>query len=175
MNLFDALIILIVGISFLLGIRKGLVHEIFALVGVFLGILIALIVSPKLAPVLEGWIPFESASYAVSFLLVFVATMLLTAMVANVLTKTLNIAHLGFYNRLLGGAFGLARGVIIGLIVTLGLALFLEPDSTLLTESRVTPRLAWGARALAPLLPEGIREILLDRLDRLPGDAEEIV
>ena len=175
MNLFDLLIILIVGISFLVGIRKGLVYEIFALVGVFLGILIALIVSPRLVPFFVRWIPFEAASYALGFLLVFVATMLLTGVVANLLTKALNIVHLGFYNRLLGGAFGLGRGVIIGLIVTLGLALFLEPDSTVLAESRVTPRLAWGARVLAPLLPEGIREMLLDRLDRLPGDAEEII
>ena len=173
MNSFDVVLLLIVALSLGAGLMKGLVREVFSLVGVILGILLALILSPQITPLLGRWIPYENAAYAVAFLLIFIATMLLTSLLAHLFTKVLDVASLGFYNRLLGGAFGFARGVLIGLILALGLTLFLDPGSPFLTESRLTPRLAWGARALAPLLPENTREVLLDRLDELPAEEVE--
>jgi hypothetical protein len=70
--------------------------------------------------------------------------------------------------------FGLVRGALIGLVLTLGLTLFLDPGTSFLTESRITPHLARGARLLAPLLPDGTREVLLDRLDALPEEPREV-
>jgi membrane protein required for colicin V production len=99
--------------------------------------------------------------------------MIVTAIVAVLITKVLDFAQLGFYNRLLGGAFGLLRGAAIGLVLILGLTLFLDAESPLIRESRLAPRLAWGARGIAPLLPGTIRAVLLDRLDALSGNERE--
>lgn len=172
MNSFDVVLLLIMALSMGTGLMKGLVREVFSLVGAILGILIALILGPQLTPFLERWIPYESAAYAVAFLLVFIAVLLATSLVGALLTKVLDVAHLGFYNRILGGTFGFIRGVIIGLILAIGLTLFLDPGTAFLTESKLTPRLAWGARVLAPLLPEHPREVLLERLEYLPQTEE---
>jgi membrane protein required for colicin V production len=178
MNAFDVILVLIVVVSTIAGLAKGLVREVFSLAGVLLGILLALIFGPGLSLFLERWIPYESAAYAAAFVLVFLLTMVAAALVAALVTKVLSVANLGFYNRLLGGAFGFVRGAVIGLVLILGLTLFLDADSPLVRESRLTPQLAWGARGLAPLLPETIRGVLLDRLDRLSepagADAEDV-
>jgi len=81
----------------------------------------------------------------------------------------LDMAKLGLPNRMLGGVFGLVRGVLISLVITLGLTLFLTEDSGVLTRSRLVPHIAFGTRLLAPLLPSHVEKILIDRTDHLPG------
>jgi membrane protein required for colicin V production len=167
MNAFDVILVLIVAVSTIAGLAKGLVREVFSLVGVLLGILLALVLSADLSVFLGRWIPYESAAYAAAFILVFVLTMVAAAIVAALVTKVLTVANLGFYNRLLGGLFGLVRGAVIGLVLMLGITLFLDADSPLVRDSRLAPQLAWSARGIAPLLPESVRGVLLDRLDTL--------
>jgi len=167
MNPFDIILLVILVVSLIAGLAKGLVREVFSLAGVLLGILVAFLGASSLADVLGRWIAYESAAYAAAFVLLFVVTMVVAGILGILLTKVLDLASLGFLNRLLGGAFGLARGFLIGLVLALGLTLFLDADAPLLRDSRFVPDLAGGARVLAPLLPEGPRRVLLDRLDIL--------
>jgi membrane protein required for colicin V production len=168
MNNLDVLLLLIVGLSVLAGLMKGLIREVFSLAGVLLGIILALLFSPQFSEFLGRWIPYENAAYGAALFIIFTATILAATMLAHVLTKAVEVASLGFMNRLLGGAFGILRGALIGLILVLGLTLILDPGHDVLTGSRVTPYLALGARAVAPVLPTDIRGALLERLDALP-------
>jgi len=167
MNVLDVVLLLIVALSATAGLIKGLIREVFALVGVLAGIVVALVFSPQFTPTLGRWFPYESAAYAAALFLLFVATLLAAAFVGKILTKIVAIAHLSFANRLLGAAFGVLRGGLISLVIVLGLTLIVEPDQPVLAHSRVVPYLAWGARAMAPLLPERPRQVLLERLDEL--------
>ena len=76
MNAFDVILVLIVVVSTIAGLAKGLVREVFSLAGVLLGILLALIFGPGLGLFLGRWIPYESAAYAAASVL---AVMLLAA------------------------------------------------------------------------------------------------
>jgi membrane protein required for colicin V production len=172
MNNLDVLLLLIVGLSVLAGLMKGLIREVFSLAGVLLGIILALVFSPQLSVFLQRWIPYENAAYGAALFVIFSLTLVAATLIAHLLTKVVEVASLGFMNRLLGGAFGILRGALIGLIVVLGLTLILDPGHDILASSRVTPYLSLGARAVAPVLPEDIREALLDRLDRLPDIGE---
>lgn len=179
MNNLDILLLLIVALSVLAGLLKGLIREVFSLAGVLLGIILALVFSPQLSEFLGRWIPYENAAYGAALFVIFTLTILASTLLAHLLTKVLEVAKLGFMNRLLGGAFGILRGGLIGLIVVLGLTLILDPGHEVLKGSRVTPYLALGAKALAPLLPERTRDGLLERLEALPGigegDREELI
>jgi membrane protein required for colicin V production len=169
MNVLDVALLVILGISVAGGLWKGLVREVFALVGVLAGILIAILFSPQLAPALERWIHNASAAYAAALVILFLGTLIAAAVLAWLITKVVELAQLGPLNRLLGGAFGVVRALVIGLFLVLGLTLFLEPSSPVLARSTLLPYLSWGARLMAPLLPEEPRAVLLDRLDRLPA------
>ena len=91
------------------------------------------------------------------------------SVLGTLLSRALEMAKLGLPNRMLGGVFGLLRGVMIAVVMTLGLTLFLTEDSTVLTRSRLVPHIAFGTRLMAPLLPSHVEKILIDRTDHLPG------
>lgn len=169
MNGYDIFLLAIVAASIAMGLVRGFVREVFSLAGVVLGVVIALIAGPGLSEHLRRVIPSDGASFAAAFLVLFFATLIVMSVLGTLLTKVLDLAHLGMPNRLLGGVFGLLRGVLISLVITLGLTLFLSEDSTILTHSRIVPHVAFGTRLLAPLLPSHVEEILIDRLDHLPG------
>jgi membrane protein required for colicin V production len=171
-NVFDYLLLAIVAVSLAAGLLKGLVRELFSLLGLVLGILLALVLAPGLARELDRVIPNHSAAYAASFLLLFVATIILSGLAAHFMMKLVEIARLGMVNRILGGVFGLVRGVLTAMILALGLTLLFDPDTPFLAESRVTPHLEFGARALAPFLPQDAREALLRHLEQLPVERE---
>jgi membrane protein required for colicin V production len=175
MNAFDIILLVILVVSFVGGLAKGLVREVFSLAGVVVGILVALLFASPLADELGRWISYESAAYAAALVLLFVITMVVAGLLGIAITKVIDLASLGFMNRLLGGAFGLVRAFLIGLVLALGLTLFLDTDAPLLRDSRFIPDLAVGARVLAPLLPEGPRHVLLDRLDILESRAPTTV
>ncbi len=179
MNNLDILLLLIVGLSILAGLMKGLIREVFSLAGVLLGIILALVFSPPLSVYLGRWIPFANAAYGAALFLIFTVTIVATTLLSHMLTKAIEVASLGFMNRLLGGVFGILRGALIGLMIVLGLTLILDPGHNILASSRVTPYLALGARAVAPVLPAGVRKALLERLDALPrigaDDQEEMI
>jgi MFS family permease len=56
----------------------------------------------------------------------------------------------------------------VATLMALGLTLFLDTETPLLARSRLTPHLVRGGRILAPLLPEDIRRVFLERIDQLP-------
>jgi len=168
MNELDIAVLAIIAVSVVAGLLKGLVREIISLAGVLFGILLALIIAPALSTTVARWIQHDPASYAVAFILVFTATLVAATLIGTLLNRVIGFAHLSFPNRVLGGIFGLVRGTLIGLVIVLGLTLFLDRSAPLLADSRLLPRMVWSARLMAPLLPEGPRDILLDRLDQLP-------
>jgi membrane protein required for colicin V production len=167
-NPLDIILLALVAVSLAAGLFKGLIREVFSLVGLVLGILVALVLAPVVAPTLERVIVIKSAAYAAAFLLLFVATLIVAGLLGALLTRLIEVARLGGMNRLLGGIFGLVRGVLTAMILALGLTLLFDPQTPLLAESRVLPHLEFGARLLAPLLPEGAREELLQHLEALP-------
>lgn len=168
MSGYDIFLIAVVAVSMAMGLIRGFVREMFSLAGVVLGVVLALIASPALSENLRRVIPSDSASFAAAFLIIFFATLIVMSVLGVLLTKVLDIARLGFPNRLLGGGFGLVRGVLTALVITLGLTLFLSEDSSLLRRSRLVPHVAFGTRLIAPLLPSEVEEILIERIDHLP-------
>ncbi len=171
MNLLDIALIAILLFSIGAGVWKGLVREILNIVGVLAAILLALALASSLAPHLAGILPYATSGYSESLIVIFVVTLIAATLLAHLLTKVIEAASLGGVNRALGGVFGLVRGALIGLFLVLGLTLFLPSGSPVLAESKLTPYLGIGARALAPLLPDQAEDLLRRRLDVLgsPG------
>ena len=167
MNWLDVVLLALLGFSVIAGVMKGLVREIFSLGGVILAILLGLMFAPTLQPTFDRWIPVASAAYAAGFLCVFVVVMILVEIVARFVQKLVKLVRLTLMNRVLGGAFGLLRGILIATIVILGVTLFAEPGDSLLAGSKVTPVLTKSATLFAPLLPDEVEQGLRDQIDAL--------
>ena len=169
MNGYDIFILAIIAVSIAMGLVRGFVREIFGLVGVVAGMVVALIIGPHLSEDFRRVIPSDGAAFAAAFLVLFFTTLIVMSVLGTLLSRALEMAKLGLPNRMLGGVFGLLRGVMIAVVMTLGLTLFLTEDSTVLTRSRLVPHIAFGTRLMAPLLPSHVEKILIDRTDHLPG------
>lgn len=114
----DWILLAVLGLSLLLGMWRGIVQEVLSLAGW----VAAFYVSQMYAPLAAAWLPMEGSSqmlrYAAGFVVVFVAVLVATVLVSWVVKKLVSAVGLGPLDRLLGSLFGLMRGVVILLAVT---------------------------------------------------------
>jgi membrane protein required for colicin V production len=105
-------------LSLLLGAWRGLVYEVLSL----LSWIAAFILAQWLAPSAAKWLPMqgagESLRYAAGFVVVFVASVFAGGLVAFLMGKLVSAVGLRPVDRLLGALFGLARGVLLLMAVT---------------------------------------------------------
>lgn len=142
-------------LSMVVGAWRGLVHELMSLAGW----LAAFWVAQWLAQDVAHWLPLwrEAAPqvrYAVSFVLVFVASMFVAALVSWLLGKVVSTAGLRPVDRSLGGIFGLVRGLVLLLVLAVLVHLLGMRSQDWWLDSRVTPVLSTLLSGLKPVLPQ---------------------
>ena len=118
MNFIDYTLLIIVGIFAILGYRKGIIVSLATMAALILGIYAAVHFSNYLDSVLvdnlktsRKWLPF--LSFSITFLLVLVGVLL----VGKVVEKLIDVAGLGFVNRLLGAVLGMLKGLILASVL----------------------------------------------------------
>ena len=119
MTLFDIVVLVIVGLSVLLSVIRGLVREVLALaawVGAFVA---ANLLAGEVAPWMPEAVPTVELRLLAGFIVVFLAVLLIMSVLAMLASKLVKSAGLGVEDRLLGGVFGLARGLLVVVILVL--------------------------------------------------------
>lgn len=120
MTSFDYIVLAIVGLSILLSMMRGFVREILSLAGWVVAFFVAKYYTLELAPLLPQAIPSESLRLLAAFLILFLATLLVTSLLSIALAQIFKQIGLNWMDRILGAFFGLARGmVIVGILVML--------------------------------------------------------
>lgn len=144
--------------SVLLGAWRGLVYEVLSL----MGWLAAFVLARWLASDVAQYLPMSGASevlrYAVGFLLVFVATVMLSGLLATILKKLMSSVGLRPVDRALGAVFGASRAVMLLLLATMLAGMTPLKDSQAWTESRGV--------GMAEMVLQGIKPVLPPELDR---------
>jgi membrane protein required for colicin V production len=135
MSLLDIAIVAILVLSLLLGVWRGFVREIFSLAGWVLAFLAANAVAAPIGDALPTSIARPEVRVLIAFIVVFVFTLSATALAALLVSKLFKAAGLGGVDRTLGGLFGLARGVVILLAITIAAGLTALPKHPLWKES----------------------------------------
>lgn len=135
MSLLDIAIVAILVLSLLLGVWRGFVREIFSLAGWVLAFLAANAVAAPIGDALPTSIARPEVRVLIAFIVVFVFTLSATALAAMLVSKLFKAAGLGGVDRTLGGVFGLARGVVILLAITIAAGLTALPKHPLWKES----------------------------------------
>ena len=113
MNEIDWIILVLLGLSTLLGALRGVVKESFAIVGWIAGAMLAV----RYAGELADYIPLSSAGVIIrtiiAAILIVVVSVIAVGLVGSILRKLLEIAALSMEDRALGAVFGFVRGVVI--------------------------------------------------------------
>ena len=147
-------------VSLIIGAWRGLVYEILSVLGWALSFYIAQWFAPEVAAVL----PLQSASdpvrYAAAFVLIFIVSVFLAGLLAVLFKKLVEAIGLRPVDRTLGAAFGLMRGVILLLAVTVVVNMTAFKASDWWQESVGAGVLTAAVQGLKPVLPEQFAKYL---------------
>ena len=106
MNELDWAIVIVLALSTIVGVARGVIREILSIVGCVIGIVFAIRFSPELA----GLIPLESLGPAIrtiiAAVLICVACVIAIGLLGTILRKKLEVARISAEARVLGSVFG---------------------------------------------------------------------
>lgn len=119
MTVFDYGFLALVGIMTLLGLWRGFVSEVLALVAWVLAFVLARSFAVEVGGLFGSIISDPFGRQVAGFVLIFAGVLLLTGLVRFLLRELLKVAGLGLSDRFLGGCFGLVKGVFIALVLVM--------------------------------------------------------
>jgi len=153
MTLFDYAVLIIVGISVLLSVLRGFVREVLALTGWVAAFAAAAAFSGTVAMWLLGGIENPSLRTLTAFLIVFFLTLIAAASLAMAVSALIRNAGFRAEDRVLGACFGLARGLLIVMVLVLLGGLTSLPAEPVWNNAMLSAPLEALAMAVKPWLP----------------------
>jgi membrane protein required for colicin V production len=154
MTAFDYAVLLIIGFSILLSVLRGAVREILALASWVVAFVFANSYSVWLAQHLPPSIPNEQLKLLAAFLILFLTVLLVMTLFAIALSELIKKIGLGSLDRGLGALFGLARGLLIVLVLVLLGGLTSLPREAVWRDAMFSPLLEAVTSEVKPLLPD---------------------
>ena len=137
MSLFDFFIIFIIGICFIYSFSKGMVREIFSLLGYLVGYVLAMDYYEEFATALQSMVSQEIMSRISDFAIVFTVVKILVGLFIIFIVKIIfgllgrlirksveGTLAISFLDRIVGGALGVLKGLVIVAIIMFPLGLF---------------------------------------------------
>ena len=158
MNWPDYAILGTVLISVLVGALRGFMKEVFSLLVWAAAFVIAYLYAGNVAVLMEDHVTLPSARTAMGFTGLFVTVLLIGGLLNYLLGRLVESTGLSGTDRLLGGVFGAARGLVLIVAVLLVAGFTPIPADPWWKESQVIQRMLPLADWTAGFLPESVRE-----------------
>ncbi len=152
LTLLDWLVFAILVYSIVMSAMRGFVREVLGLATVVAGVLLAAWFYRDVGTIFLSIIRTEDLALFFGFFLLFGATLLVGFTLIWLTYKFFEFAHIEWFDRLLGGAFGFVRGWLIGVVIFLGLTSF-EVQSEAVRNSELSPYFLPGSRVVAVVTP----------------------
>jgi membrane protein required for colicin V production len=166
MNALDWIIVVLMFFSILLAAAHGFFFEFFSLAGAAGGFLVAAWGYQRLAAWYLPYVKSPPFADLAGFLTIFFVVVLLGGAVARIARWAMREAGLRWVDRLLGGAFGLLRGVIIATVAIMALTAFV-PESPELAGSELAAYFQVAGRGASWLTPSVVRQRFHEGVDKL--------
>ena len=125
MTIFDIIVAVILGFFFLFSLFKGMVREIFSLLGYLAGYILALNYQDELAVSLREIVAQPVIARIVGFVIIFFVVRISFGLIGRLLRKFMaGSTVLSVPDRILGGVLGFAKGLVIVAVIMFPLSLF---------------------------------------------------
>ena len=137
-NQVDIVILIITVLSSAFGLWRGLIKEVLSLLTWIAALLVSRVYSEPLAGLMTGMIENDGIRYVSAFVILFFIVMMFGTFLNSLMSKLLSVTGLKLADRLLGAGFGLARGVIIVLVIMFIASMFVS-ETELWQQSQLVP------------------------------------
>lgn len=107
---FDYAVIVVLLGSLALGVWRGLTRELLSLAGWPIAFLASRFLAPGLAPMMPGE---STLRLVLAYIVVFIAALIVWTLLVLLFSRLVKAVGLGGLDRVMGGVFGLLRGVLI--------------------------------------------------------------
>jgi membrane protein required for colicin V production len=154
MTIFDYAVLGVLLASVLLSVFRGAVRELLSLAGWVVAFMAARSLSVDLAPMIPPSIEDELLRMSVAFVAIFLAVLVAMGLIAMLLSALIKTVGLGFIDRMLGSVFGLARGLLIVLLVVLLAGTTTLPQEPLWQKAVLSKTLERAVELTLPWLPQ---------------------
>jgi len=161
MNLMDIILGIILIVSFVSGMKKGLFVTLASLIGLVLGLIGAIYFSEFAAGYLYEWSSWSEQTVNIAARIVtFIGIVILISWAGKFLTKMADFAFLGIFNKLLGGVFNVLISAFILSVIFLFINHWNPTDYVIPEERKDNSYLYDPIESLAPMvLPDIIEEV----------------
>ncbi len=160
MNWYDIVLIVVIAVSFLYGLIKGIISEVFALFAIVIGFIIAMKFSFLIEPHILPFVKKDIFALIVSFILLFLLSASVIILIGMFFKKAIKLVHLSWLDRIIGGIFGVIKGVIVAGLISLLIFLFFPGGKTLIKKSTLGRRAVNIVKIAVFLLPEKVQKKL---------------
>ena len=153
----DILFFTIILVSIVFALMKGLAREIISLASLIGGFMLAVFFYPIPAGLLKDYSKTDTVADCIGFVMIFFGCILIGAIAAFLVNRFIKAASLKWFDRLLGGIFGLLRGWAIAAIMVVALIAFPIRDD-FLVRSALAPYLLAGGRIAICCVPQKLKD-----------------
>jgi membrane protein required for colicin V production len=160
MNAVDLIIIAVLGLSVLVGLWRGLISELLALITWVAAFWLARMYGPVVSAHFERTIEAPMLRLVVGYGICFVVVLIVGALLRFVLHRLVDGTGLGGTDRLLGMIFGFARGVLLVTLIVFLVDLTSFAHEPMWQQSTLLPQFKGMVAWLNQELPSNVREHL---------------
>jgi membrane protein required for colicin V production len=156
MTALDYGVLAIVGLSIGLGWWRGFVYELLSLLGWIAAYFVARLFATEVSGYVPEVVTSEVTKTAVAYACLFVVTLIASGIVAWSLSKLVRFVGMGLVDGVLGGVFGLLRGMMLVIILVLLAGLTSLPQQSFWRGAWSSKSLQSAALFTKEFLPENV-------------------
>ncbi|MFQ5673328.1 MAG: CvpA family protein [Nitrospinales bacterium] len=167
MSTFDTVVLLLLGASLIYSFFKGMVREIFSLMAYAFGYFLALKFHETLAVHVSGFVANKLLAGIISFGLIFMTTSIAIKLMGKWVQNLMHSAGgISGFDKVMGGALGVLKGLFIVGIVMIPLEFFPDIDKKVSSGSVLAPYL----KQVSSLLRQNMFSV--EALEKKPADVK---
>ncbi len=162
---FDYIVLVVIGLSAVFSMLRGMTREFLGLAGWVLAVFIAVTTAPVMTKWLSGFLKVDGLTDILSWALPFTATVVIWFILASLISPGLKRAGLGALDTWFGILFGVLRGVLFSMILYSGCVIYAGSETDLNTgilKSQTGPYISSFVRSVqnSTLLPSLVTDSL---------------
>ena len=164
---FDITVLVILLILLARGFWVGFIRQIASILALVLGFVVAGRYCGESADLVLPFISNPQIAFLISYGVIFLLVLFGVTWLGIGLKKVISIALLGWFDRTVGGLFGLAKGVFVASLLFMIIAAFLPSANTLFAKSLFAPYLKQSSQFILNLVKD--EDLRMDFLPSQPA------